>query len=195
MILALALFASGLTGEELLEEVPAPWTIDARHADDLCGNEARSVRLGENLFGGDEQSTGFSSGFHRGVFAHPRAVGLTVNARAAHRNHPAHPSVPRPFDQIPGTPQIHFPVGIRSAATRRNRAYHRIKIARNGLQICGSGEVAGQGLDTGGGHRSVRITLSAQAQNLGTGRRQSLSQRQAHIPTTDNQDPHLGTYH
>lgn len=105
LILALALFASGLTGEELLEEVPTPRTIDARHADDLCGNEARSVRLGENLFGGDEQSTGFSGGFHRGVFGHPRAVGLAVNARAAHRNHPAHPSVTSPFDQIPGTPK------------------------------------------------------------------------------------------
>jgi hypothetical protein len=84
LILALALFASGLTGEELLEEVPAPWTIDARHADDLCGNEARSVRLGENLFGGDEQSTGFSGGFCWGVFGDPRAICLAINACAAH---------------------------------------------------------------------------------------------------------------
>jgi hypothetical protein len=61
----LAGIASGQAGEELLEEVSAFRTIDARDADDLGGNEAGAVRLSEDPFGGDEQSTGFSGGFHR----------------------------------------------------------------------------------------------------------------------------------
>jgi hypothetical protein len=60
----LARIASGQASEELLEEVAAFWAIDARDADDLGGNDARAVRLSEEPFGGDEQSTGFSGGFH-----------------------------------------------------------------------------------------------------------------------------------
>jgi hypothetical protein len=99
------------------------------------------------------------------------------------------------LDQIPGSAQVHFPVGIDPTATGGDRANHRVEISWDRLQIFRPGEVALHRLDAGSGQGPVGIALTAQAQNLRTGGRQPSPQRQAHIPATNNQCPHEIGYH
>jgi hypothetical protein len=94
------------------------------------------------------------------------------------------------LDQISGSAQVHLSVGIDPTATGGDRADHCVEISGDCLQIFGPGEVALHRLDAGSGQGPVGIALTAQAQNLRTGGRQPPPQRQAHIPATNNQDPH-----